>query len=67
MQRCSRSGGQPKGSSTLGHVWVAAHREQTEVVQPAGTQQQFAIERSVAGKTLGDRELAQAVALERTV
>jgi hypothetical protein len=32
-----------------------------------GTQQQLAIERSVAGKTFGDHKLARAVALERTV
>src|SRR5262249_28814618 len=58
----------PRGQArTLGHVWVAAHGEQTEVVKPRGTQQEFAIERSVAGKTLSDHELAQAVALERTV
>jgi hypothetical protein len=54
-------------AGSLGYVRVAADGEQTEVVQPAGTQQQLAIEYSVASKTLSDRELAQAVTLERTV
>jgi hypothetical protein len=36
-------------------------------VQSPCTQQQLAIKRSAAGKTLTDRELAQAVALEHTV
>jgi hypothetical protein len=49
----------PRGQArTLRHVWVAAEREQTEVVQPAGTQQQLAIARSATGKALGDHKLA---------
>jgi hypothetical protein len=36
-------------------------------VQPAGAQQQLAIERPVAGETLDDRELTQAVPLQRTI
>jgi hypothetical protein len=51
----------------LGHVWVAAVGVQADVMQPARAQQQFAIELPVAGKPLGDRELAQAVSLHRAV
>jgi len=63
-ERLQHAGGQARA---LGHVRVAAGGEQADVVQPAGAQQHLAIERPVAGKPLGDRELAQAVALHRTV
>jgi len=42
----------------LGHVWLVAAGEEARVVQPAGAQQQLAIELSFAGKPLCDRELA---------
>ena len=64
VERLQHPSGQTRA---LSHVRVAAQREQTEVVQPASAQQQLAIERPVAGKPLGDSELAQAVALQRTV
>jgi hypothetical protein len=60
MQRCSRSRGQPNGSSTraAGRApWVtygSPYREQAEVMQPAGAQQ-LTIECPVAGKPLADR------------
>jgi hypothetical protein len=63
-ERPQDAGGQARA---LGHVRVAAAGEQADVVQPAGAQQQLAIERPLAGEPLGDRELAQAVALQRTV
>jgi hypothetical protein len=49
----------------LGHIWVVAGDVQAGVVQPAGAQQQLAVERPAAGQPLGDRELALAVPLHR--
>jgi hypothetical protein len=63
-ERLQHAGGQARA---LGHVRVAAAGEQADIVQPAGAQQQLAIELPVAGKPPVNRELAQAVALHRTI
>jgi hypothetical protein len=63
-ERRQHPGGQ---ACALGHVRVAAGGVEAGVVQPAGAQEQFAVEPPVAGEPLGNRELAQAVPLHRAV
>ncbi len=56
----------PRGEQpTFGHIWRAAVDVDAGVVQPTRAQHEFAVVGARAGNTLGDQELAVAMALHR--